>query len=364
MDTGVFAMRTRRLTRALCALLISSSLTALPLQNAFACTRAVYLGPDNTVITVRSMDWGANIGSNLWAFPRGMKRDGAAGPNSMQWTSKYGSVMTSAFDAATADGINEKGFVANLLYLAESQYPSAASAGAAKAMSISVWAQYVLDNFATVAEAVDALRKEQFYVVPVMTPDGHEGSVHLAISDPSGDSAIFEYVKGKLVIHHGRQYQVMTNSPVFDQQLALNAYWEQIGATAMLPGTNRAADRFVRASFYINAVPKTAVIDDAVASAFSVIRNASVPLGITTPGQPNIASTLWRSVIDQKNRRYFFDSARSPTVFWVSLDDMDFTAGKGVKKLTISDGSVFFSGNVASQFKPAESLKFLAAAPM
>ena len=40
-------------------------------------------------------------------------------------------------------------------------------------------------------------------------------------------------VDGKLVIHHGRQYQVMTNSPVFDQQLALNAYWQQIGGTVM-----------------------------------------------------------------------------------------------------------------------------------
>ena len=82
--------------------------------------------------------------------------------------------------------------------------------------------------------------------------------MHLAISDPSGDSAIFEYIDGKLVIHHGRQYQVMTNSPVYDQQLALDAYWQQIGGTTMLPGTSRAADRFVRASFYIDAIPQTA----------------------------------------------------------------------------------------------------------
>ena len=47
-------------------------------------------------------------------------------------------------------------------------------------------------NEATVSEAVDALRQETFYAVPVMTPDGHEGTVHLAISDPTGDSAIFE----------------------------------------------------------------------------------------------------------------------------------------------------------------------------
>ena len=69
----------------------------------------------------------------------------------------------------------------------------------------------------------------------------------VSISDATGDSAIFEYIKGKLIIHHAKQYQVMTNSPSFDEQLALNKYWEAIGGQTFLPGTSRAADRFARA---------------------------------------------------------------------------------------------------------------------
>jgi len=330
-------------------------------MRADACSRAVYLGPENTVITVRSMDWVTDLGTNLWAFPRGVKRNGAAGPNSVEWTSRYGSVVCSAFEAATADGMNEKGLVANLLYLAESEYQAAPKNASQRAMCISVWAQYVLDQFGTVAEAVDALKKESFYVTPVMTPDGHEGTVHLAISDPSGDSAIFEYLGGKLVIHHGREYQVMTNSPSYDQQLALDGYWNQIGGTVMLPGTNRAADRFVRASFYIKAIPQTADIREAVASCFGVIRNVSVPLGISTPGQPNISSTLWRSVSDQKNRRYYYESTRSPSVFWVDLSGVDFQAGAPVKKLTVSDGTIY-AGDAAAKFQAAQPFQFLPAA--
>ena len=49
----------------------------------------------------------------------------------------------------------------------------------------------------------------------------------------------------------------MTNSPFYDRQLAILDYWQQIGGLTMLPGTNRAPDRFVRASFYINAVVKS-----------------------------------------------------------------------------------------------------------
>ena len=349
-----------RLARLSVALGLTLGIASLLTSLANACSRAVYLGPENTIITVRSMDWASEIGSNLWAFPRGMKRDGACGPKSITWTSKYGSVIATAFDAATADGMNEKGLVANLLYLTEAKYLTAAADEKRLPMCISAWTQYVLDQHATVAEAVADLRKEAFYVVPVMSPDGHAGTVHLAISDPTGDSAIFEYVEGKLVIHHGREFQVMTNSPTYDQQLALKGYWEQIGGTTMLPGTNRAADRFVRASFYINAIPQTAKIEDAIASTFSVIRNVSVPLGISTPGQPNISSTLWRSVSDHKNKRYYFESTRSPSIFWVNVADMDFAEGKPVRKLTLTTG-VILSGNAAEKFEPAAPFKFLPA---
>ena len=349
-------MKNKPIALTLAIFMTSNSL----IHQSPACSRAVYLGTEDTIITVRSMDWATDLGSNLWALARGMKRDGAAGPKSLTWTSKYGSVIATAFDAATADGMNEKGLVANLLYLAESKYPTPAADEKRLPMCISAWAQYVLDQFATVKETVEALRKEPFYVVPVMSPDGHEGSVHLAISDPTGDSAIFEYVDGKLVIHHGREFQVMTNSPIYDQQLALNAYWKQIDGTTMLPGTNRAADRFARASFYINAIPQTAKIEEAVASCFGVIRNVSVPLGITTPGQPNISSTLWRTVSDHKNKRYYFESTRSPSVFWMNVGEMDFKEGTPVKKLTVSDGAIF-SGNTAEKFEKAEPFKFLPA---
>ena len=220
-------------------------------------------------------------------------RDGAAGPKSIQWTSKYGSVVVSAYEASSTDGLNEKGLVANLLYLDDSEYVKAGPDDKRKPLAITAWVQYVLDNYASVAEAVEDLRKEPFYVATMMTPDGHPGQLHLSISDETGDSAIFEYLGGKLVIHHGRQYQVMTNAPAYDQQLALNAYWETVGGRAMLPGTSRPADRFVRTSFYVKAVKQTADPTEAVATAFSLIRNASVPLGVPPPpGAPNVAETL------------------------------------------------------------------------
>jgi choloylglycine hydrolase len=149
----------------------------------------------------------------------------------------------------------------------------------------------------------------------------------------------------------------MTNSPIFDKQLALNEYWKEIGGTTMLPGTNRAADRFVRASFYVNAIPQTDNTRIAVASVFSVIRNCSVPFGITTPGQPNISSTRWRVVADHKNKVYYFESALTPNTFWVDFKDVDFSEKASVKKLNISNNEVY-AGNAASSFVNSTPFKF------
>lgn len=89
-----------------------------------------------------------------------------------------------------------------------------------------------------------------------MPNGGPESTLHLAITDETGNTAVLEYLDGKLSIHEGKEYRVMTNSPRYEQQLAINDYWKEIGGLQMLPGTNRASDRFVRASFYIHAIPK------------------------------------------------------------------------------------------------------------
>jgi penicillin V acylase-like amidase (Ntn superfamily) len=338
------------------ALTLFSSLAALP---ADACTRVVYLGADDDVITARSMDWKNDVATNLWIFPRGMARSGQAGPNSVTWTSKYGSVIATGYDISTTDGMNEAGLVANVLWLVESEYP--AYDGRGPGLSIAAWAQYTLDNYGSVKEAVDALRKQPFTVVTDKVP-GEERltTLHLSLSDASGDSAVIEYIGGKQVIHHDRDYQVMTNSPVFDQQLALNAYWKQIGGTVMLPGTNRASDRFARASFYINAIPKAEDPVKALASVFSVIRNVSVPFGINTPEEPNISSTRWRTVADHKRKLYFFESALTPNTFWVDLKDVDFSKETGkVLKLDLgADQRNVFAGNAVKDFTPAQPFVF------
>ncbi len=344
--------------------LLSASLgamLALGPMVAEACTRVVYLGPNDNIITARSMDWKNDVATNLYILPRGIERSGEAGPNSIKWTAKYGSVVATGYDVSTTDGVNDAGLNVNLLWLVESEYPPFGK-DSKPGLTIAAWAQYVLDNFATVDEAVKALEKEPFTVVTDNVPgENRLTTLHLSMSDATGDSAIVEYVKGKQVIHHDRKYQVMTNSPIFEQQLALNSYWKQIGGTVMLPGTNRASDRFARASFYINAIPKDEDPNRALVSVFSVIRNASVPFGLNTPDEPNISSTRWRTVFDHKRKLYFFESALTPNTFWVDLKTIDFSKETGkVKRLDLGENQDHtYSGDATKDFKEAKPFIFL-----
>ena len=329
-----------------------------PVQQALACSRLVYETGNGTFITARGMDWNdPTAATALWVFPRGMDRDGGVGKSPVKWTSKYGSVIASFYGAASSDGMNEEGLVANVLYLAESDFGDAARADK-PTLSIGAWAQYFLDNYATVNEAVGAMGEPPFVVVAPTLPNGRAAAVHLSLSDRNGDSAILEYIDGKLQIHHSPEYRVMTNSPIYDQQLALDAYWDLIGGNRFLPGTINAADRFVRLSYNLKSSPKYADPKLALASAFSQIRAVGVPLGMADPDHPNISMTLWRTVADHENTVYYFESALMPAVFWVDLNKFDLKKGSGARTVAIDPASGL-AGDVSSKLEPAKPFKWI-----
>ncbi|MFN5515064.1 MAG: linear amide C-N hydrolase [Cyanobacteriota bacterium] len=340
--------------------LVIAAMALAPWQNAQACTRLVYETGNQSYITGRSMDWmDASAKTALWVFPRGMKRDGTVGDNPIKWTSKYGSIAVSFYDAGTADGMNEKGLAANLLYLKEAEWGDASKSGK-PTLSAGAWAQYFLDNFATVEEAVAAMANPAFAIIAPPLPNGHAAGLHLSLSDATGDSAILEYIKGKLVIHHGSQYRVMTNSPTFDQQLALNVYWEKVGGDSFLPGTISAADRFVRATHYLKFSPKYKDPELALASVFSQVRMVSVPLGLTDANNPNIAMTLWRTVADHRGKIYYFESAIFPAVSWIDMNKVDLSEGAAPKVVRVERGQPL-AGELSAALKPAQPFQWLGA---
>lgn len=348
-----------RCTRFLVTLTIA---TALLVAEAQACTRVVYQGPDGRNLTGRNMDFKDPMVSNFWVFPRGMKRNGAVGSRAAEWTSKFGSLAVSGYDISTVDGMNEAGLNASLLWLNATTFPK--DDGTTPRMSLSIWAQFYLDQFATVSEAVEYTRSHPMVVVSGEVP-GRPGSLaplHLTLSDASGDSAVLEWIDGKLNIHHDRTYQVVTNDPPYDDHLANQRYWSAVDSLKFLPGSGRSEDRFVRAGFYINTVTQSDDPRIAAAAVFSVIRNASAPYGVSIPEAPNLSTTRWRVVADQKSMLFYGESATSPNVFWVDLKKLNFSEGAHVRKLDLgTDMNRILAGEASNHFAPAKPFDFMAA---
>lgn len=320
------------------------------------CTRAMWVDSGQGVLVGRNMDWAMDLGTNLWVLPRGAERTGIDGDsNSLNWRAEYGSLIASAYDIATSDGINEKGLAAHILWLAESDYgPRDPSL---PAVSMSMWAQFFLDRFATVAECVAYMQANPFQVRPQGDPvSGKWSTVHLALDDASGDSVIIEYIGGKPQVHHDRAYKVMTNSPPFEQQLQHLANYEGFGGKLPLPGTTEAADRFVRASYYLERLPPAETPARAYAALLSVMRNAAQPFGVPDPVRPNISMTIWRTLLDLSKKIYAFESSFRPDIIWTRVDQLDMDK---CQKLDLSaEGLV---GEVNHHFKLAQPFTFLSA---
>ena len=322
----------------------------------FPCTRFVYKNKCNQVLTARTLDWKEDMGSNIWVFPRGMERAGVAGPNSLKWKSKYGSIVTTGYDICSADGMNERGVAANLLWLDESKYPDFDINK--PAMAVSVWPQYILDNYASVAEAVEDLAKEDFIVLTDKVPGMDQmATFHISISDSIGDSAILEYIDGKLKIYHDSAYAVLTNSPEFPNQLAVNKYGKEIYNVNNIPGSNLSSDRFIRTSFYLDLLPKECDSITSLGAVLSLIRNSPVPFGISTPEKPNISTTRWLVIADNGNQRNFFESTLAPNLVWVDMDDFNFGKKGKVKKYDIKKNHNA-CGNISGLFVETAPFRF------
>src|SRR6056297_348698 len=155
MEEEVFMVnRCNFISLKLVTILVTVALSMGLVVSAEACTRALYVGDNGLVVTGRSMDWGEDMHSELWVFPKGMSRNGAAGPDSVTWTSKYGSLIVSTYAGGSVDGMNEEGLVMNGLFLAESDFGPSDDR---PTISITALGQYILDNFGSVSEAVEGM---------------------------------------------------------------------------------------------------------------------------------------------------------------------------------------------------------------
>lgn len=339
-----------------------SSLTGVGLMQTDACSRVVYKGNDNLVIIGRSLDWKTPIPTNLYVYPRGMAKKSMDSVRGFEWTSQYGSVLAVGYDGGVTEGMNEKGLVVNGLFCKGTIYNTQADMNSKKPeMSLAVFVSWILDRNATTREAVEALKNRDFIISGATFDGGTVSTLHWAITDESGETAVLEFVDGVLNIYDSSNIesdmQVLTNDPTYPKMLAINNYWKGVGGGNMLPGTVKSPDRFVRADYFVHHVKQTDDPDLGMAITRSILNNVSVPYTYIIETEPNVSSTQWRSFADIKNKRYYFDIVTNYGLYYIDLSRLDLNAGSPVLKLDTSEhtqyaGCINKRLRISQPFKP------------
>jgi penicillin V acylase-like amidase (Ntn superfamily) len=315
------------------------------------CTRVLWNTDGRFVMAGRTMDWPESTLPTIVAFPRGRDRDGgkvgeivAVADNPLRWTSRYSSLVTTVYGIGTVDGFNEAGLGLHALYL-KSTDVGARDSGR-PGLQMGLFGQYLLDQAGTVADALALLDTFQ----PVMVEaHGRQATIHFALEDAGGDSAIIEFAGGEPVIHHGRQYTIMTNDPTYDEQLTLVSQqdFSHPSSAMPLPGNVNPVDRFQRATYYAALLPESADTRQAVASVMAIMRNVSVPFGAPY-ADFGVYNTEYRTVIDLTEKLYFFELSTSPNVIWIDFDALKLDD----QPLEINPYDTTLVGDVTARFQP------------
>ncbi|MDE6716778.1 MAG: linear amide C-N hydrolase [Muribaculaceae bacterium] len=319
--------------------------------DADACSRILYEGTDSLYVVARSLDWKTPIPTNLYVYPRGIRKVSSDQPDAISWTSKYGAVYAVGYDGGITEGMNEKGLVINGLFCKGTVYGNEETAKRPP-MSMAMFVGWLLDLNATTDEVVKVLEEQNFNIGGATFDEGTVSQLHWGVTDATGKSIIFEFDHGKVRVYDMGDYRAMTNDPQWPAMKAIIDYWNNIGGKNMLPGTVSSPDRCVRANYFAHHVKPVGEADLGVSIARSVLLNSSVPYTYEIEGAPNLSSTQWRSYSDLRDLRYYFDIVTNPGYYYVDLKEVDLRPGAPILKLdTSARDSKEYVGDVSKHFK-------------
>lgn len=311
-----------------------------------ACTRVLMNSYPNYILSARTLDYFGPVHPTLVITPRGIERYGGKEKTAAHWKTKYGSVVIYADGLFPMDGMNEKGLVGHGLFYTNGSQSQKDNLDK-PILESPAWLSYILDNYATVAQAVQAIRTKVRLVAIRLPIEYATDAKHIVLEDKSGDSAIIEIDNGIVHIYHNRNYRIVTNPPSYNKQLANLAQYKNVDHTK-IPGGLSSEDRFVRANFVLEHLPKPENAHQARGYILSVENSVAHPIGVPagaaeigignlygkyskTPRENKGPATYWITIADISHGEYHFKSAYAVAQTWLKMKDINFGVGQPVR---------------------------------
>jgi choloylglycine hydrolase len=323
--------------------LVSSALLAVAIttQSALACTGIVLKSADGTTVPARTMEFGFDIQSNIFAVPSGTSIE-TLGLNpdvtGFAYEAKYGFLGANGLDMPIVfDGVNTEGLYFGAFYFAgDAVFSELTGENRDRAVSSEEMGNWILGQFSTVAEVKAALPSIDVVGTYVAEIDGF-APFHYAVTDSTGASIVIEYTKSGLTVYDNT-VNAVTNNPSYDWHLTnLRNYvglqsenrglmtvgseniapFGQGSGLLGLPGDHSSPARFVRAVAFANTSLPSDDVDDAIFKAFHILNVFDIPKGsIREAVGDGIHTdyTLWTSAADTTNARYFYKTYLTQSV--------------------------------------------------
>ena len=295
------------------------------------CT-AFVLKHGDRILFGENFDWSVSDGL-IMVNKRNVRKTafstGAGNQQLVSWKSKYGSLTFNHVGREFFHGgINSKGLFVTGLMLRDSEYSPIDSR---PIISPTQWKQYILDNCATVEQAIAIQSQIRIFYKSGRFP------THFFLADKSGRCAVIEFVEGKMICSSGSAMPVniLTNSTYANSIEYLKEH-EGFGGKRLVSNSSSSLDRFVRTTNMVKSYnPKSS--GSMVDYGFKVLDNVA-------QGE----YTAWRIIYDVNEMRIYFITLFNPKIQYIDLKSFDLSCDAPPE---IFDLNNKVTGDVTKYFK-------------
>lgn len=317
------------------------------------CTAMMMQNPQGRSFFGRTMDFSYPLNPELYVVPKGSQWNNLLNTHTITTQYNFMGIGQDISPVILADGINEMGFAAAVLYFpGYAQYdPDVPQDPAKVSMASLELVNFLLSECASVNQAVDILPS----ISIVGVKDSVTNSVaplHWFVADRSGRSMVIEKTADGLHLIDN-PIGVLANSPDFRWHMTNlrnymsassfqleSAEWDSLtltpfgqgGGTVPLPGDYAPPARFVRTAFQKSHTPLPDNQEEAIVTCFHIMENVSIPKGTVITSRDAADYTQYTAFIDLAARQYFFKTYDNSQIVTVRLP-LDFENHSQVRSL-------------------------------